>query len=205
MDGFSQEYFPKINTSNYHQIRDTIETGDLLFASGSSLMSSMIKGATNSIWSHVAFIVRLQEIDRIMVMESVETVGVRTIALSNYVSNYNGSGRGYPGKLMLARHKNFSINSFSNLSKQAIDLLGYPYNTEEILKIAARIGMNAFGFDNTNPAVISAHALICSEYVFICYKSVGITIKYNHKGFIAPADFAGSPEINPICFIETAL
>ena len=58
MDGFSQD-FPTIATSNYSQIRDTIKTGDLLFASGNSLMSSMIKGATNSVWSHVAFIIQL--------------------------------------------------------------------------------------------------------------------------------------------------
>ncbi|VEB34083.1 Uncharacterized distant relative of cell wall-associated hydrolases [Legionella sainthelensi] len=203
MDGFSQETFPNVNTNNYDQIRDTIKTGDLLFASGNSLMSSMIKGATNSVWSHVAFIVRLEAIDRIMIMESVETVGVRTVALSNYVRNYNGSGQGYPGKIMLARYQDFPINSFSNLSKQAVDLLGYPYNTEEILRIAARIGMNAFGFDKTSPEVISSHAFICSEYVYTCYKSVGITIDYNQEGFIAPADFARSPKINPICFIAT--
>lgn len=97
MDGFSRN-ISNVNTNNYDQIRDTIKTGDLLFASGNSLMSSMIKGATNSVWSHVAFIVRLEAIDRIMIMESVETVGVRTVALSNYVRNYNGSGQGYPGK-----------------------------------------------------------------------------------------------------------
>lgn len=203
MDGFSQQTFPNVNTNNYSQIRDTIKTGDLLFASGNSLMSSMIKRATNSVWSHIAFIVRLEAIDRIMIMESVETVGVRTVALSNYVHNYNGSGQGYPGKIMLARYQDFPIHSFSNLSKQAVDLLGYPYNTEEILRIAARIGMNAFGFDNTSPEVISSHSFICSEYVYTCYKSVGITIDYNQEGFIAPADFARSPKIKPLCFIAT--
>ncbi|HHF7372519.1 hypothetical protein [Legionella bozemanae] len=45
MDGF-----PKVSVTGYEQIRDTIKTGDLLFASGNSLMSSMIKGATNSVW-----------------------------------------------------------------------------------------------------------------------------------------------------------
>ena len=203
MDVFPKEGFPNVTTSNYAQIRDTIKSGDLLFASGNSMMSSMIKGATNSVWSHVAFIVRLEIMDRIMVMESVETLGVRTVPLSNYVQNYNGSGKAYPGKLMLARYQNFPSDSISNLSKPAIDLLGYPYNTDEILKIASRIGMDAFGFDKTSPEVVSQHALICSEYVSICYKSVGITIDYNPQGFIAPADFARSPEVKPMCFIAT--
>ncbi|VEB35806.1 YiiX/YebB-like N1pC/P60 family cysteine hydrolase [Legionella cherrii] len=203
MDSFPREDFPNVNTSSYDQIRDTLKTGNLLFASGNSLMSSMIKGATNSVWSHIAFIVRLEAIDRIMVMESVETIGVRTVPLSSYVRNYNGSGKGYPGRLMVAGYQDFPTNSLTNLSKQAVDLLGYPYNTEEILKIAARIGMDAFGFDNTSPEVTSPHAFICSEYVAICYKSVGITIDYNQDGFIAPADFARSPQVQPISYIAT--
>ncbi|KTD67043.1 MULTISPECIES: YiiX/YebB-like N1pC/P60 family cysteine hydrolase [Legionella] len=203
MDSFPREDFPNVSTSGYEQIRDTIKTGDLLFASGNSLMSSMIKGATNSVWSHIAFIVRLEAIDRVMVMESVETIGVRTVPLSSYVRNYNGSGQGYPGRLMIAHYQNFPIDAFANLSKQAVDLLGYPYNTEEILKIAARIGMDAFGFDKTSAEVTSPHAFICSEYVAICYKSAGITIDYNQEGFIAPADFARSPEVQPMSYIAT--
>src|SRR5580698_7008054 len=107
MNNLPKEGFPNVGVSNYEQIRDSIQSGDLLFGSGSSLMSSMIKGATNSVWSHVAFIIRLEVINRIMVMESVETIGVRTIPLSNYINNYNGSGKGYPGRLMLARYQNF--------------------------------------------------------------------------------------------------
>lgn len=198
MDGF-----PDVDVTNYEQIRNSIKTGDLLFASGNSLMSTMIKGATNSVWSHIAFIVHLVAMDRIMVMESVETVGVRTVPLSNYVRNYNGSGQGYPGRLMLARYQDFPTDSLHNLSKQAIDLLGFPYNTEEILRIAARIGMHAFGFDKASPEVISQKAFICSEYVYICYKSIGITIDYDKSGFIAPADFARAPKVKPLGYITT--
>lgn len=201
--GVTMDGFPNANVTSYEQIRDTIKTGDLLFASGNSLMSAMIKGATNSVWSHIAFIVRLDVIDRIMVMESVETIGVRTVPLSNYVRNYNGSGQGYLGKLMLARYQDFPTDSLSNLSKEAVDLLGYPYNTQEVLKIAARIGMNAFGFDKTSPEVISQRAFICSEYVYICYKSIGISINYNQEGFIAPADFARSTKVKPLSYITT--
>lgn len=195
--------FPKIITSNYEQIRNTIKTGDLLLASGTSLMSSMIKGATKSVWSHVAFIIYLEEIDRYMVMESVETIGVRTIPLSNYVHNYNGSGKGYPGKLMLAHYQNFPTENISDLSKQAIDLLGYPYNINQILEIAARIGMDAFGLNATSPELLSQNAFICSEYVDICYQSVGVSVDYNQQGYITPADFARSPKVKPTCFITT--
>lgn len=31
---------------------------------------------------------------------------------------------------------------------------------------------------------------ICSEYVWECYRTPGINIEYDRRGFIAPADFA---------------
>ena len=67
MDGF-----PHLPRKNYHEIRHEIRSGDILLCSGQSLFSTMIQKATNSVWSHVAFILRLDMIDRIMVLESVE-------------------------------------------------------------------------------------------------------------------------------------
>jgi hypothetical protein len=196
--------FPSVNIENYNKISNQINSGDLLFGSGNSIMSSMIKGATQSVWSHVAFIVRLEVIDRIMVLESVESIGVRTVPLSSYINNYNGSGKGYPGRIMIARHQDFKPQDISNLSQHAVDLLGSPYNTEEILRIAARIGMTAFGFNNTSPEITPQHnEYICSEYVSICYGSVGIDIPYDKNGYIAPVDFANSPKVKPMFFIAT--
>ncbi len=195
--------FPNISTENYEQIRNSIKSGDLLLCSGNSIMSTMIKGATQSVWSHVAFVIHLAVIDRIMVLESVESIGVRTVPLSSYVRNYNGSGSAYPGRVMIARHQDFQAQDISHLSQQAVDLLGYPYNTEEILQIAARIGMQAFGLDKSNPEIIPKNEYICSEYVEICYNSVGIDIPYNKNGYITPADFANCPQVNSLFFIAT--
>lgn len=195
--------FPAISIDQYDQIRSSINSGDLLLCSGNSMMSEMIKGATQSVWSHVAFVIHLEIIDRIMVLESVESIGVRTVPLSSYVRNYNGSGAGYPGRIMIARHQDFQPQDISNLSQQAVDLLGYPYNTTETLRIAARIGMEAFGFDKSSPEIAPKNEYICSEYVEICYDSVGIDIPYNKDGYITPADFANCPKVNPLFFIAT--
>lgn len=89
------DQFPTIAIQNYEQLRPQIKSGDILLCSGNSLISSLIQKATNSVWSHIAFVIRLDSIDRIMVLESVETIGVRTVPLSTYVNNYNGSGKGY--------------------------------------------------------------------------------------------------------------
>ncbi|MCC2625106.1 MAG: hypothetical protein K0R14_979 [Burkholderiales bacterium] len=194
--------FPELTPCNYAAIRSQIRSGDILLASGSAVFSKLIQQATNSIWSHVAFILRLDAIDRIMVLESVESIGVRTVPLSSYLKDYNGTGQAYPGKLLIARHDSFAGVDITKLSQTAVDLLGYPYASEDIAKIAAKIEMGKFGIDNKQPLIQSDKAFICSEYVYTCYKSVGITIGYDQGGYIAPADYAKDQHINPVCMLN---
>jgi hypothetical protein len=199
----SVDQFPKVSLLDYATARGQIRSGDILLCSGSSVFSSLIQKATDSVWSHVAFVMRLDAIGRIMVLESVESIGVRTVPLSSYVQNYNATNKGYPGKLLIARHSEFNAANIPDMSQTAVDLFGYPYDTQEIIKIAARIGMKLFGFNQDNPLIQSQNAFICSEYAYKCYRSVGVSIDYDPSGFVAPADFAKTPEINPLFSLET--
>lgn len=194
---------PKVTNKHYKDIRQHIRSGDILFCSGNSLFSTLIQKATNSIWSHVAFVLRVEEIDRVMVLESVESIGVRTIPLSNYIRDYNATGAGYAGQVMLARHEDVQEKNISQLSRKAIDFLGYPYRTEEIVHIATRITMHTLGFPDAPRDSESQRAFICSEYAQACFKSIGISFNYNPLGFISPADFYRSPKVKPICYIQT--
>lgn len=196
------DQFPNLPALSYDQVRKQIRSGDILLCSGSGVISELIKKTTGSVWSHVAFILRLDSIDRVMILESVESIGVRTVPLSSYINNYNGTGQGYAGKVLIARHQNFNPTDVNHLSKYAVDLFGYPYNKEEILRIAAKIGMKEFGFNIHDPLINQPHAYICSEYAYACYKSVGITINYDPQGYVTPADFAKTPEINAVSFID---
>lgn len=195
--------FPDLPLKRYHQLRQEIKSGDILLCSGNAPFSNMIKSATHSIWSHVAFILRLDAIDRIMVLESVESIGVRVIPLSNYIWDYNGTRKGYPGRLMLARHRDVLPNNIVNLSKTATDLLGYPYHTEEIVRIAAKISMNLVGINHLTPDAPPTREFICSEYAYICFQSIGAEIDYNALGFISPADFARCSRVTALSFIQT--
>lgn len=197
------EAFPPLSSKHYDELRHEIRSGDILLCSGNSTFSTLIQKATNSIWSHVGFILRVDAINRIMVLESVESIGVRAIPLSNYVYDYNASGKTYPGRLMLARHHDIREENIANLSRKAVDLLGYPYRTEEIVHIATRLSMHSLGLANEAIDAEKQRAFICSEYAHECFKSIGIHIDYNPLGYIAPADFARSAKINPLCFIET--
>lgn len=196
--------FRDIPVYQYSDIRPIIRSGDLLLCSGTSVFSSLIQTTTNSIWSHVGFIIRLPAIDRIMVLESVESIGVRTVTLSSYVQNYNGTEKRYPGKIVIARHDHFRPENISSLSKTAIDRLGYPYNTEEIIQIAAKITLKNIGLTPPAPNTPPTKAYICSEYASECYRSVGITIPNSpDNGFISPADFARTPDINAVGIIQS--
>lgn len=196
--------FPDVSVKKYTDVHHDIRSGDILLCAGRSLMSNIIQEATKSVWSHVAFILRLDAIGRIMVLESVESIGVRAVPLSSYAFDYNASGKPYPGRVMIARHRDFKEHNIGNISKHAIDRLGYPYDTEEIIRITARIGMSSFGIKDSRPDPIARHSgYICSEYAYECFKSVGISIEYDPLGFIAPSDFARCDKINPLWFIET--
>ena len=194
--------FPTLASKQYNELRHDIRSGDILLCSGNSVFSTLIQKATNSIWSHVAFVLRLDAINRIMLLESVESIGVRAIPLSNYIRDYNGTRKSYPGRIMLARHAEIKDEKIANLSRSAVDLFGYPYGKDEIIRIAARISMHSLGLpisDSLKPT----REYICSEYAHTCFKSVGIHIDFNEMGFIAPADFARHPKVKPLCFIDT--
>ena len=196
--------FPNLASHTYNDLRRQIRSGDILLCSGNATFSKLIQEATQSVWSHVGFILRLDMIDRIFVLESVESIGVRTIPLSNYVHNYNGTDAGYEGRLLLARHDDVKQENIPKLSRTAVDFLGYPYGKNEIAAIAARIGMMSVGVPNPGSTHSDAkREFICSEYAHVCLESIGVTIPYNQQGFIAPADFARDPKVKAISYIET--
>ncbi len=195
--------FPKLGAKNYDLVRPSIRSGDLLLCSGSGVFSKLIQKATKSVWSHVAFVLKLEAIDRVMVLESVEPIGVRTVPLSHYVRDYKGNGEGYPGRLLLARHRDLALlpqRKLHTMSQFAVDLFGYPYDKDEIVRIAARIGKSLFGF--TDNEVKRDREYICSEYVWECYKKLGIRIEYDKRGFIAPKDFARNRDVKPVAVLK---
>ncbi len=199
------EAYPELTLKHYKELRHHIRSGDILLCSGHSTFSTLIQKATGSVWSHVGFILRLDAIDRIMVLESVESIGVRAIPLSNYVRDYNATGVGYPGRILLARHRDVKQENITKLSRQAVDFLGYPYGKEEIIRIAARIGLHSLGFSNQEMNVTPQREFICSEYADACFQSIGVHIDHNPLGFVTPADFARHEKVDLICYIESEI
>lgn len=185
----------------YEAVRGDIRHGDLLLCSGSAFFSQLIQQATNSIWSHVGIVLRLDAIGRIMVVESVESQGVRTIPLSSYCRDYNGTGEAYPGRFLIARHSAFPAdeNAVNLFAQASIDLFGYPYDKDEIAKIAVRIASNGA----LNGGVLKRDGeYICSELVQELLDRIELAVPHDQRGFIAPSDFAACAEIAPVAVLK---
>lgn len=205
--GIAVKSFPTARATNYAQFRSNIQSGDILLCSGSAFFSQMIQKATESVWSHVGFVMRLDDLDRVMVLESVEPLGVRTVPLSKYLTDYDSHGHAYPGGLVLLRHRDFAAKAteakLRRFGQFAVDLFGYPYDKDEIAKIALRITGAKLGLSSKERKALKPdREYICSEYAWECYRSIGLDVEYDRRGFVAPADFARSGKTDLLAVLK---
>ena len=83
------------------------------------------------------------------------------------------------------------------MTRVALERLGYPYSPMELVKIAERIAAGLA--HRLVPGQLQENTrYICSEYVAACYQAIGITIRPDKQGFIAPADIASDPKVNAV-------
>lgn len=183
----SLENLPKLP---YPQIKEYLRSGDILFCSGEDEISLIIQMATQSIWSHVGIIYQFEDIDRILLLESVENMGVRLIPLSKYVHNFE-QNHYFKGKLVVARCETLQEKDVKTMLNFGIDEITRPYDLGEINRIISRITEGEGKAERDK-------AYICSELVYECFLSVGIHIPYNPKGFISPEDIWSYTEITPL-------
>jgi hypothetical protein len=198
------EEFEAMKPVPYSSARASLKTGDILLFSTLGGFSSVIEHFTQSLWSHSGFIWNMEDIDRVLLLESVETFGVRAVALSNRVNGSSAAPTPYPGKLLVVRHDQFPYpadpGKVRSMTCFAIDRLGYPYDAEEIVKIGLRIAVGMTGHDL--PGVLQPkNSYICSEYVAKCYAAMDVALVPDKDGFIAPGDIAADPHINAVMSI----
>ena len=196
----------ELHPRSYKELRDEIRDGDLLLCSARDPFSRLIKWATKSPWSHVAMAFRMEDIDRVLVVECVEKIGVRCVPLSTFVSRTSAGVTPYPGQIVIARHKGMAAKSRARPMKKmaafAFDRLGDKFSQGEMYKIAARIV--AGRLNRHMPRSLGPDdEFICSEYVARCYKALGIEFPWDGLGFMAPADIARDPRLEAVARIMT--
>lgn len=175
---------------SYTALRPHLRSGDLFFCSGQYLVSRAIRKMTGSPWSHVGIIIRAPKIDRVLLLESVEDMGVRFAPLSKYLDDYDNS-RPYRGDMVVARVGGLKQADIPKVAEFGVDELTRPYDKDEIAKIVARIALGLGRQERDRE-------YICSELVFECFAHAGMGFAYNPGGFISPEDVWIDPQVQPI-------
>jgi hypothetical protein len=152
---------------------------------------------------------RADSLEQVVVVEAVERIGVRAVALSDFVSRDSGGTCPYPGKILFARHEalagDVSDPRVVDLAKFAFAKLGCKFAPGEITKIAMRIiDARVFGNRKTPKVLVPDDEFICSEFVATAYEKAGLHIPWDGLGFIAPSDIADDARFFPVAQADVA-
>ncbi len=191
----------------YAAVRRLVQDGDLLLCQGRDPFSKLIQWSTKSPWSHIAIAFRIENLDRVIVIESVEKIGVRAVALSEFCSRDSEGTSPYPGKIVLARHPAFkAMTKVKPMAKFAFDHLGCRFAAGEITKIGFRIAEAKFqGEHHQMPKMlIPDDEFICSEFVAAAFGAAKVKIPWDGLGFIAPADFANDRKVEALAQVDVS-
>jgi hypothetical protein len=175
--------------ANYEQnIRQNVKTGDLFFFSGDHWLSGLIRWRSKSAWSHVGMVIRLDEIDRVFLVESIMEVGVRMIPLSFVIKNYHGTNTPYQGRVAWARHNKMNDESAKQLKIFILDQLTKQYNEREFVRVAWRsvVGREKLFKDNK---------FTCSELIYETFKQINLRMNYERGFFISPGSIWRNDEV----------
>ncbi len=193
----------------YAQLRASLRDGDIVLCQGRDPFSRLIQWSTGSPWSHVAMVFRVDSLEQVIVIEAVEKIGVRAVALADFLSRDSAGTHPYPGKILFARHQKLKGDAADPraiaLAKFAFSKLGCKFAPGEITKIAMRIiDARLFGNRKTPKVLLSDDEFICSEFVAGAYHKAGLAIPWDGLGFIAPSDIAEDKALDPIAQADVA-
>jgi hypothetical protein len=165
----------------YGTLRDVLQSGDLVFCSGSYFFSGLIQKFTGSVWSHVGIIYRDEVLGRVFILESETGIGVRLVPLSKYLKDYHGRRKPYRGQIVVGRvAPELQVQQVKQAVSFGMDLLTRPYDNWEIIRIAIRILFKVSRRTRDRK-------FICSELVDECFRAAGIRFT-RPDNYISPDD-----------------
>lgn len=164
---------------DYETERNNFQTGDLIFFSGNHWLSDLIRWRSKAPWSHVGIVIRIDEINRVFLAESIIEVGVRLIPLSFVVKNYDGHKNPYDGRVGWTRFEGLTEQEKLSIKDFCMDNLSKQYDRKEYWRVFWRtiVGKEKIFHDDKYS---------CSEYIFEAFKEANIRLKYEIGDFISP-------------------
>ncbi len=179
----------------YENIRRRLQTGDIVLFSGKGGISTGIKWFTQSKWSHVGMVLRLNEWDAVMLWESTtlsdikdiesgkERKGVQLIPLSERIRKYKGE---VSIRLLEVER---SSEMLAELSLLRAEIKGRPY--EQNLIELIRSAYDGLLGDNME----DLSSLFCSEMVAEAYQRMGLLTQEIPSNEYTPKDFSDQREL----------
>jgi len=175
---------------SYDAMRHDLQTGDLVFCSGSYFFSQAIQKFTRSVWSHVGVIYRDPTLQRVFILESETLIGVRLAPLSKYLRDYHGKNRPYKGNIVVARlHPLIDEEKLNHAISYGMDELTKPYDNFEIVRIGFRILFHVSRRTRDRK-------YICSELVYDCYDSIDVPFDLSDE-YVGPDDIWLDKQVQP--------
>ena len=169
------------NVKKYVDLRDSMNTGDVIAFKGTDFGAKAILAGTNSNYSHVGLVVRLKSISvkRIFIVEAIPA-GVILQALSLKIAYYPGNVWWAPLKVDAGSTGTISVVDEDKKRNKILDWamlqLGRQYDTDLIKGIVKKI------FLKTKLPKDSQYAFICSELVATALKKAGFIEKDRKTG-----------------------
>ncbi|MEW7974537.1 MAG: YiiX/YebB-like N1pC/P60 family cysteine hydrolase [Candidatus Thiodiazotropha endolucinida] len=186
----SKKEIELLQVQPYSEMRDGLQTGDLVFCSGSYFFSQAVQKFTKSVWSHVGMIYKDPTLERVFVLESETLIGVRLAPLSKYLRDYHGRNRPYKGNIVIARvHPPVDKQKLNQAISYGMDELTKPYDNFEIIRIGIRI---LFKISRRT----RDRKYICSELVYDCFDSVGVPFSLRDE-YVSPDDIWQDDQVQP--------
>lgn len=181
---------------SFEDVANEIQAGDLFLCSGNHFVSRIIKDGSKSQFSHVGLIFRWHDVP--MLLEAVESDGVRSIPLSQYSKDYENSKMGYNGRMYLARFDGFTDAELAQMFTAAMGLMNKRFDTDGVVKAISRFYLGVGRDDEDDD-------YFCSEFVEACFKAAGISVENTLQGFVYPSHFAADPRVTGICELDPAV
>ena len=174
----------------YCDIRDKLKTGDLVLFSGKSPIGQFIKLFSNSKWSHIGMVLKVDEVDMLLLWESTTinntpdaftrkiTSGVQTTVLSERLDNFDGevAVRFLQGDL--------SPESKLALKKLRDHLRGRPYEQSKVELVNSLMDM--IGIEENKEDFSS---VFCSELIAEGLQVMGVMSTDAPANEFTPRDF----------------
>lgn len=190
-DHLTKKEIEKLPLQSYNDLRRDLQTGDLVFCSGSYFFSQIIQKFTHSVWSHVGMIYRDPTLERVFILESETLIGVRLAPLSKYLRDYHGKNRPYRGNIVIARtHPEIDLAKLNHAISFGMDELTKPYDNFEIVRIALRILFRVSRRTRDRK-------YICSELVYECFHNIGVPFKLRDE-YVSPDDIWMDDQVRPL-------